>query len=251
MDYVAKEYWEKQWRQKGRKGRRAIPDKKDAMVQLIEKYVPDGTGTEEAFEIGCGPCGYLTYVGKRKNYVVNGIDYADTIDEGLLGWLGTQNLKLGEIRKADFFQDMPKKKYNFVFSLGFVEHFDNFGKVICMHDKYVKKNGYLVITAPNYRGMVNRIWNGLFNPIALGRHNLNSMRPDLWASILEKRGYCIVWNGYFGGFALWNEDPEESRSKIKNFVMRMICRLVKNNAEIKSFGIYAPYCGVVARKKIS
>ncbi len=244
MGYVAKEYWENKW-----KGRNVIPNKSDSIVGLIQKYIPDGTGTEEAFEIGCGSCGYLAYVGKRKNYVINGIDYADTIDESLIDWLSGQNLKLGEIRKGNFFGYVPKKKCDFVFSLGFVEHFDNFRRVIRMHDKYVKKNGYLLITAPNYRGIINHIWNGLFNPIMMGRHNLASMRPDLWASILEEKGYSIVWKGYFGGFVLWNSDPEESRSKAKNFVMRAVCRVIKNNADIKSSGFYSPYCGVVARKK--
>lgn len=249
MNYVEREYWEKLWIHKMRRKEILIPNKSDPMVRLIEKHIPNGTGTEEAFEIGCGPCGYLAYVGIKKNYIINGIDYSSTIDENLIEWLHRKKARVGQIRQADFFKDVLSKRYDFVFSLGFVEHFDNFMKVVRMHDKYVKENGYLVITAPNYRGAINYIWNKLFNPIALGRHNVNSMRPDLWAYALERKGYQIIWKGYFGGFALWDDDPVESRNKVKNFTMKQIRKVIKDNLELKSFRFWAQYCGVVARKK--
>lgn len=245
MNYTEKQYWENKWRHK----RYSVASNKDPIVELIETYIPSAEKTgEECYEIGCAPCGYLAYVGIKKHYIVNGIDYSDEIGERLLNWLRGLRLKVGEISKADFFTYSPTKRYKFVYSLGFIEHFDNFEEVLLMHDKYVEKNGFLLVTTPNYRGKFNYLWNKIFNPFTMAKHNINSMQPEVWASVLRLHGYKILWKGYFGGFSLWNDDPVKSRGFCKKICLEMICKIVKGNLRVKSTELYSPYCGIVARK---
>lgn len=221
------------------------------IIELINKYIPEANDGEECFEIGCAPCTYLAYIGIKKKYIINGIDYTIELNERLRRWLSSLNLKVGEIQNENFFKICRKdvQKYDFVYSLGFIEHFKEFEKVIRLHDLLVKKNGYLVITTPNYSGKVNYILRRFFNYNNLKIHYLPSMNPKKWSEILREMGYEILYTGYFGGFEY--EIDSIALNWYKRLVWNCLVPFIKlaNKRLTKENKNYSKFCGIVAVKR--
>ena len=139
--------------------------------------------------------------------------------------------------------------YDFVYSLGFIEHFEDYLDVIMEHDKILKDNGILVITTPNFRGRVQYLAHKFFDEDNLRNHVLKSMNPSEWAAMLKEKNYEILFAGYFGGFDFWVEPKK--RSFFKKGLLRLFVYLagflrtrVKQDRES-----CAPYCGLIAIKK--
>lgn len=227
-----------------------IAPNEDPTIQLINKYVPNAYSGEECFEVGCTPCTYLANMGIMKKYIINGVDYSEGLNHNLIRWLSSLNLSLGKVEKGDFFQvcKSTMKKYEFVYSLGFVEHFRNYKKVICLHDLLVKKNGYLVITTPNYRGKFIYILHRFFNNENLKIHYIPSMKPLEWSEELKKLGYEIIFCGYFGGFCYKHFNSR--LSPIKQIIWKIInpILILMQKMIRKERTCYSRYCGIVARK---
>ena len=79
-----------------------------------------------------------------------------------------------DIIKTDFFKYKPHKKYDLVFSSGFIEHFEDVKKVIDLHLRYVKKGKVIILTIPNYLGL-NGYLQKLFSFDHFETHNLRAM----------------------------------------------------------------------------
>ena len=72
---------------------------------------------------------YMVYINKEFGYRVDGLDYSDNMEyvRANLSYNGIQD---AELFKADFFELVPAKKYDLVFSGGFAEHFDDHELVV-------------------------------------------------------------------------------------------------------------------------
>ena len=133
-------------------------------------------------------------------------------------------------------------------SFGFVEHFSNFHEIIIKHASLVKEGGYLIITAPNFAGFLQRILHYYFDKENMEKHYLPSMNPFIWSKILLECDFQIKYAGYFGGFCFWkNEDHKGFKKILFYFVSRLI---IKINKLIRfESRILSSYCGIVAQKK--
>lgn len=210
----------------------------------------------KCFEIGCFPCRYLAHFAKKFACQINGVDKTSYVDKKLMDWLNLQDIEIGTILRKDAFEYIDElyknsKVFDFVYFVGFIEHFKNYKEVILYHDKIVRENGILVIETPNFRGVLQYILHLLVDKKNLDRHVVRSMNVKEWAELLSENGYDIIYQGYFGGFCFWADI--QKRNVIQKILLKVFGMFSAyfDQKEIKNSQIYSPYCLVAARKRIS
>jgi len=126
-------------------------------------------------EIGGFPGTMSIYFHKKYSCNVSLLDFF--IDESIVHKLEEKNnLQKNTISciEHDFFTFTSNKLYDIVFSLGFIEHFNNTEDVIRRHVNLLDSGGYLLIILPNFLGL-NGIIQKKFDPENFAAHNLKSM----------------------------------------------------------------------------
>lgn len=224
-----------------------IESEEDKNIKFFKKWLPKAEKAESCFEIGCCPCRFLAYIGQQFKYEINGLDYSDGINDNLINWLHNEKLKIGVLIKGDFNDYIPEKKYNVVYSAGFIEHFKNYQEIIQKHDLYLESGGLLLITTPNFRGWIQRCLHLFLDKDNYKEHYIPSMQPEEWADILKNMGYDILFCGYFGGFEFWCKSTNFWVLRFLRIPIKALNKLLKNK-DISSHKAYSPYCGIVARK---
>lgn len=208
-------------------------------------------------ELGCGNSTWLPYIAKKTNAQVTGIDYSE---EGCT--LAKQRLKLegiaGEIVCNDIFKIDPKKigQYDFVYSLGLVEHFSDLQGILNEELKFVKPGGVLFTEIPNLKYSIHGILSWIYQPELLKKHKRISKKELIKA--YESCNLQNIEGNYVGLFSLciiaWGKYP---RSKIISklflpFILIMIY-IIDNILQItncyKGFAYTSPYIYATGKKK--
>lgn len=162
---------------------------------ICKKYLA-GKNYKNIFEVGCAPGNYLISFFKRFGYIPYGIDYSEQGAKKTQENLKAQHIP-GEIWQQDFFDNAwcaeNTEKYDVVFSLGFIEHYDDPSDAIARHFQLTKPSGTVIFTIPNLHNI-----NSFFVPKAiLDIHNRTIMdKPGL-----EKlfANYTVEYMGRAGG----------------------------------------------------
>ena len=159
---------------------------------IYDKYVPTLKGNS-FIEIGGFPGINAAYFYKNVCKDVTLLDFY--VDKSIV----TKFEQINAIPKdsikcieSDFFLFEGNRKYDIVFSLGFIEHFENVQDVIHRHIRLLSENGRLLIILPNLRGL-NGLIQWLFDRKNLYSHNLESMKVDTLKKIMEHAG-LKSWN---------------------------------------------------------
>ncbi|ULQ57421.1 class I SAM-dependent methyltransferase [Flavihumibacter rivuli] len=214
--------------------------------QFFKKFHPHG----EVFELGCFPGRYLLYFGK-KGFKISGMDLTPHLEDSRFkDWINAQGVNIGRIEQGDVLEytKETRDKFDVVCSIGFIEHFQNFQEIIGYHDLVLKPGGWLVITTPNFRGPLQHALHQLFDKENLGRHYLPAMQPGLWSDYLKQLNYTVEWSGYFGGFDFWCD--HQQRNLLQRVGLKVVYKLRTLFSGLPSNGLYSPYCGIIARKKV-
>jgi len=162
---VSHSYWEGLWKEQrpytyGLLRRTIQPPTNRRLKLLLKKYLPHGE--RRVLEIGCAPGRYLVWLNRELGCEVYGIDYSEVGCELTKESLRRNGVK-GEIIRGNAFDTSFRKKYegffDIVYSLGFIEHFDDPSDALAMHLELLKTDGLLIITVPNYSdGSIYRKW---------------------------------------------------------------------------------------------
>lgn len=155
--------------------------------------------TGRMLEIGCVPGTFMAYFYNEFGYFPEGIDfdkYAIPITSQTLKNFGVEKFK---VYRADFNKWKPKKKYDLVFSLGFIEHFDNPEEIVKKHIDLVKKGGVVIIEIPNFGGF-NGFLHKLVDRPNLEKHNTRIMNLDFFREIAQEYNLKVLYLDYFGSF---------------------------------------------------
>ena len=159
---------------------------------------------------------------------------------------------MGDFYYEDFLKFNSDRKFDCVFSVGFIEHFENWEEVFIMHLDLVNPDGSIIIEVPNFRGWFQFIPRFLFDRENLNRHNLKTMDLKKWKIILESKGFEITFSNYIGGYQLWFEGKINNRilKKIKkksiDFLSSFQRVLFKKRHEHYSF---SAAMGIIAKKR--
>lgn len=212
---------------------------------LTDYHIPAGA----VFEVGCYPGWHLAIFGNI-GFELNGIDFVDDIEIGMKKWLENKKYRVGKLIKGDFFRYKDNKQYDFVYSLGFIEHFRDIETDLLLHTKLVKPGGYLLIGVPNFRGLIQRLLHLLLDYKSYMKHNIQAMDMDKWQVFLEKQDFEILEKKYVRGFDYWVGD--QKRNKLQN---KLLVKLGENRKKLqatltKPNPIYSPYSYILAQKRV-
>lgn len=220
---------------------------------LIKKWIEshlDFKQIKDCIEIGCFPGRYLTIFGNQQ-IEVNGLDFISEVE--LLKNIFEENgYRTGEFINADFTNYSTKRKYDCVASFGLIEHFTNWKEIFIRHFEYVGENGYIIIEAPNFQGILQRIPRFLFDYTNYKRHNIRAMNLEEWKKLLHVNNFEVINASYFGGYELWDESIIKNKLflKFKYYTLKILFKIkkliYKNIEEDKSFSCYL---GIIAKRK--
>jgi SAM-dependent methyltransferase len=238
-DAAGKNYWNSIWKK--------LPpiERYDGPVyeqhSVLSRFLSH-TGGGDAIDIGCGTGNYMIYLNKEFGYRVDGLDYSDNM-EYVRANLSYNGIHDAELFSADFFNFVPRKKYDLVLSGGFVEHFDNHELVVKNHAEWAKPGGLVVIIVPNLTH-VHRLLCGWFAPEVLRVHRFPLMRRAVMRRTLEKAGLRVFHCEYHKTFRCTYQLPESLDLSARAF--RKLLRISGLDDIGNRFG--SPYLISVSRK---
>ncbi len=211
---------------------------------VFEKYMIKLTRGSSCIEIGGFPGTFAAYFYKRGIRDVTILDFH--MDECIVRELEEQNgLPQNTIQciQADLFDYTPDRNYDIVFSLGFIEHFQNTKDVIERHVNLLSPKGQLLILIPNFLGLNGKI-QAKYDPENLASHNLKSMEISFLKNIMKEFDLGNVEIDYFGKPMLWLEPkPENKKSRKIVKALSYASKLFPIKGKLLS-----PYIAIYARK---
>jgi 2-polyprenyl-3-methyl-5-hydroxy-6-metoxy-1,4-benzoquinol methylase len=164
-DKAGKEYWDKTWSWITPVS--LIDPKNDDLKNEVDLRLhrffdrvlsaSDISG-KRLLEVGCARSVWLPYFARQYNLDVAGLDYSEEgcrQEEALLRDAGVNGL----VVNGDLFSPPPSllKAFDFVFSFGVVEHFQEPAKCVAALAEYLKPGGVLITIVPNMRGLVGAL----------------------------------------------------------------------------------------------
>lgn len=233
-----RKFWEEYWKNYQYT---KIPDH-----VFFEQYIPKMPQGATAIEIGGFPGTMSIFFHKKYGLDVSLLDYY--IDTNIVNKLEKHNdLVSNTIHciEQDFFSYQSDFKYDLVYSIGFIEHFEDTLDVIKRHVELLSENGDLLIILPNFRGL-NGWLQKCFDRPNYDAHNLNSMKIKLLNEIMKKLPVKEIHIDYIGKPMLWLEPKATKSNKIKRSIVKLASCLIKL-IPIKG-RILSPYIIIRARK---
>jgi 2-polyprenyl-3-methyl-5-hydroxy-6-metoxy-1,4-benzoquinol methylase len=150
--------------------------------RLIKGKVKSGM---RVLEIGCAPGKILAWLAKIMNASVAGLDYSErgiSLAKKLFEALEIE----GDLRCEDVFSNtFLRGSFDFVYSVGVVEHFDDAAPIVRQHMNLLRPGGMALVVIPNYGGVYGLVQRRLDNKNLL-IHNLNIMNCQAMVQLVPK-----------------------------------------------------------------
>lgn len=227
-ELTEKEYWDSCWEKV--KLPTELTDKNarnvsKELLQIINRYMPEKKGLG-ILEIGGAPGQWLAYFAKKYRYSIHALDYSKIGCEKLKENFALLNLD-ATIYNCDLIKDnlSDLPRFDIVYSLGFIEHFNDLELVVDRHLALLKDGGILMLGVPNFLG-INELVLKRLAPRTLSMHNLLTMDIARWESFEEKFQLDTLFRDYTGGFEPGNFRRCEDRT-ITNLAIRFFFKLVR------------------------
>ncbi|MDY9920076.1 Methyltransferase domain-containing protein [Porphyromonadaceae bacterium KH3R12] len=202
-----KEYWDKYWKNYQYD---KIPKK-----VVFERFMPKLTRGINFIEIGGFPGVNAAYFYRRGIRDVTILDFHIN-KEIVRNFEKINDLPEGTIQciDNDFFAFSSEKKYDVVFSSGFIEHFEDTRDAITRHIDLLSEKGQLLIIIPNFLGLNGELQRR-FDRENLDSHNLQSMKISYLKEIMQSFNLYDVSVGYLGKPMVWLEPKPENQKRRK------------------------------------
>jgi SAM-dependent methyltransferase len=195
------------------------------ILRVFKRFVPSGSGLR-ALEIGGAPGGYLAYIAQTFGHDAYAIDSSTVGCDKL-----RENFELLEIpltvycrdALADDLSDLPR--FDIVYSLGLIEHFQDPLPMIRRHVELAKPGGLVVLGLPNFLGISTPILK-LTRPEMFSKHNLRTMDVHTWGRFERELGLSVLFRDYVGGWEprIYAIRRNDIRSRLVNFPIRLAGR---------------------------
>jgi len=193
---------------------------------FFHNYLP--TGMQGSFiEVGGFPGLTATYIYKNFTQNVSILDYH--INKDIVNRVEKENgLPVNAIKtiEQDFFSFTSDIKYDLVFSLGFIEHFEDTKDVIKRHIDLGSENSTFLIILPNLRG-INGWIQYLFDRKNLEIHNLKSMDINYLKQIMKELNVKNVSVEYYRKPMVWLEPKPTLVNKIGRIFTKCLSYTLK------------------------
>lgn len=231
---------------------KAYEDK--CLEQLLFKYIREKK-PRTILEVGCGNSTWLPYLAKATGASVTGIDYSLRGCE-----LARSNLSAagvtGKVICGDFFALDPQEigEFDFAYSLGLVEHFDDLLSVLRTLVRFVASGGVFLTEVPNLKS-IHGILTHLYQPDLLAKHKIISEK-DLYRAY-ESLDLKNIESGLVGTFSVgivaWGMEQRFPKfDPVILPIMRLVSRIgqeILNRANVYvGIPYIAPFAYAVAKK---
>jgi 2-polyprenyl-3-methyl-5-hydroxy-6-metoxy-1,4-benzoquinol methylase len=197
------------------------------ILRVFKRFVPPGQGLQ-ALEIGGAPGSYLAWVSRTLSYEASAIDSSAVGCRKLAENFELLHIPVTVYRRdalEDDLSDLPR--FDFVYSLGLIEHFNDPLPMIRRHVELAKPGGVVLIGVPNFRG-INRPMLAMTRPELFNTLNLRTMDIRNWTAIERQIGLEVVFRSYVGGWEprLYAIRRTDTRSRIVNFPIRAAAKIM-------------------------
>lgn len=224
-------------------------DKNYLFHQQLEQIIKKNN-IQSAIELGGFPGYYSIFLRKYLGVRSTLFDYFihQDILKKVLAKNGLNNDEITVI-EADLFQYKPIEKYDLVLSCGLIEHFKDTKDIIQRHLEFLKPEGTLFITMPNFRG-VNGWVQKTFDRDNYLKHNMDCMDLEFLKKTMEDIGIKVVRASYLGKYSVWLENKDQKSILTKAFI-KSIWFIGKVATTIIPFEskVLSPYILLEAKKK--
>jgi len=237
-----------------------VPKNYDSLIleYIILKSI-NQCNPKTILEIGCGNSTWLPYLAKKTNAIVSGIDYSEAGCQ-----LARQRLKDESIERKIFCEDIfsanPKLigQYDFVYSLGVVEHFSNTQLILEKELQFVKPGGILFTEIPNLYNSIYTLLSLIYHPKLFAMHEKISNEQLIQAyQNLGLEGIECKYAGFFSVTLIaWGKYPR--CPKLSNtflpsllFIIRYVDLFLSKTKFYSGFAPLAPFIYITGLKKQS
>ncbi|MDG3547078.1 class I SAM-dependent methyltransferase [Methanobacterium formicicum] len=219
---------------------------------FFQQYLKENSKKNlKILEIGCGRGKKLIYFAKKMDCTIYGVDYSK---EGVE--LAKENLKLAGVEgtvlhENIFSSSLEVESFDFVYSLGLIEHFDEPSDIIKAHINFLNKDGLLFISIPNFENsLYSHLMNDEHYKNIIETHNTKIMNKKALNHLFNLDCLDIIKIDYFGpvdlSFLLGNIN-----SKYLLFFMHFINQLIGYiTFYLPSSRFFSPYLIVLAQKRV-
>jgi len=199
------------------------------------------------FEFGCYPGTFLNFLAETKQCELNGLDYSEYMEE-MISRLTLRGYSMNRFFNEDVRNfNSEDLKFDVVYSVGFLEHFDNSLAILDYHISVLSNSGTLIISIPNFRYCQFFLRNFLKSETLQG-HNLEAMNLDYLCKYLKSRQLRIVESGYIETCDYWvNFKKMKFIFKVINIPIIALLRLLNRCLNLPNKFI-SPYMYIVAKK---
>jgi 2-polyprenyl-3-methyl-5-hydroxy-6-metoxy-1,4-benzoquinol methylase len=163
-----------------------------------DEFIKEDSQSKSIIEIGGYPGRYLAYLADKYKLEPTCLDYnSDTTQ--IERTFAVMNVGTYHLLDKDFTEYQTEVQYDYVISLGFVEHFDDFNAILDKHTAYLKPGGKMLIMIPNKR-YLRRFYGYLLDYKNLKAHNLKCMSLKTFQDFGQRNNLKVSCLEYNGGF---------------------------------------------------
>jgi 2-polyprenyl-3-methyl-5-hydroxy-6-metoxy-1,4-benzoquinol methylase len=163
---------------------------------------------------------------KKFKYHVHSLDYSKIGNEQTIKNMNAAGIPI-KVYERDLFSENFNKDmqlFDIVYSLGFVEHFEELNIVVKKHTELLKPGGILLLGVPNLGGIYSFLLKKTA-PQHLAIHNLHSMKINNWKKFENELNLIPLFKGYIGGFeprVMQKIEKNNLTNRFLNFIVRRL-----------------------------
>lgn len=193
-----KEYWETYYKL-DHADRKHIVNVCSEYDLFWDKFITPDSNSKSIIEIGGYPARFLAYLADKYKLKPTSLDFNSDASQ-IERTFAVMNVRDYKIIQADFTKYKPQLEYDYLISLGFIEHFENFNKILDKHVPFVKPGGKILVMIPNKR-YFRKYYDYLCDYKNLKSHNLKSMHLKVFKDFAKRNHLKTDVLQYRGGFA--------------------------------------------------
>lgn len=194
---TTQKYWESYY-SKDHTNKKHIVNVCSYYDKFWDKLISEPSVGKTIIEIGGFPGRYLAYISSKFGLEPTCLDYNSDVSQ-IEATFKIMEVDNYHVLQEDFTSYKPQKQYDYVISNGFIEHFDDFNKILDLHLQYLKPNGRMLIMIPNMKGYI-RFYKYVVDYNNLKMHNLKSMNFEVFKRFAKRNQLKIETLTYFGDF---------------------------------------------------
>ncbi|MFN3454457.1 MAG: methyltransferase domain-containing protein [Pseudobdellovibrio sp.] len=244
-DLTTNNYWNEYWDKF-----KATTLDENIFFKKLTHFFPksEATNRKNFIEVGGFPGVNSAYFYKFLNYNPCLVDYI--IREDIIHQVEQKNvIPLNTIKtfSGNIHEIKLKEKYDLVFSAGFIEHFKDTEIIFDKHVEFMKEDGSLFISVPNFKGIYGLVQKWL-DKETYDLHNIDCMDLNVFQNLCNKHNLKIQFLDYYGIPHLWLEHPEKVNAFTRKFIRLITLVLMKTGSLLKG-KFFSLYIVLIAKKQ--